>query len=117
MLGFCARVWGLLGVVAVLSPLVAAQNSTIAPVSASTFWLEETGTQFSVNIANDSSDVFLYLSSPAYSWVGFGFGEKMENSLMFIMYPNAKGDSKSSTRNPRRKQEKVHHSSNINLQT
>ncbi|KAH9861639.1 hypothetical protein J1614_011391 [Plenodomus biglobosus] len=92
MVDFCARIWGLLGLVAILSPLVAAQNST-APPSASTFWLEETETQFSVNVANDSSDVFIYFTSPAYSWVGFGFGEKMENSLMFIMYPNAKGDN------------------------
>lgn len=77
-----------------LPVLVAAQDtSTTPPVSASTFWHEETETQFSVNVANDSSDVFIYFSSPAYSWVGFGFGERMENSLMFIMYSNDKGDS------------------------
>lgn len=74
-----------------LPALVAAQNSTIT--AAATFYFEETETQFSVNVANDSSDVFIYLTSPAYSWVGFGFGAKMENSLMFVAYPNAKGDS------------------------
>ncbi|KAF2853995.1 iron reductase domain protein, partial [Plenodomus tracheiphilus IPT5] len=93
MVNFRARVLGWVGLAAVFFPtLIVAQNST-TPVSASTFWLEETETQFSVNVANDSSDVFLYFSSPAYSWVGFGFGGKMENSLMFIMYPNAKGDN------------------------
>ncbi|KAI8938286.1 hypothetical protein NX059_005945 [Plenodomus lindquistii] len=89
------RVWGMVvGVVAVLPELIlAAQNSTAAPVAASTFWLEDTETQFSVNVANDSSDIFIYMRSPAYSWVGFGFGETMENSLMFVVYPNAKGDN------------------------
>ena len=63
--------------------------------AASTFYLPETETQFSVNIANDSSDVYFYFASPAYSWVGVGFGGQMENSLMLIMYPNADGDSTS----------------------
>jgi hypothetical protein len=62
-------------------------------VSASTFYLEETETQFSVNIANDSSDVFIYFTSPAYSWVGVGFGEGMANSFMLIMYPSKDGNS------------------------
>jgi hypothetical protein len=77
--------------VAVLPYVATAQNSTTIP--ASTFFLEETETQFSINVANDSSDVFLYFTSPAYSWVGVGFGEKMENSLMFVMYPSEKGDN------------------------
>jgi hypothetical protein len=76
-------------IVAVFPNFIAAQNGT----AASTLYIEETETQFSVNIANDSSDVFIYFTSPAYSWVGVGFGDKMENSLMFIMYPNADGDS------------------------
>ncbi|KAH8712276.1 hypothetical protein GQ44DRAFT_811507 [Phaeosphaeriaceae sp. PMI808] len=59
----------------------------------STFFLSETETQFSVSISNSSQDVFLYFASPAYSWVGVGFGSKMENSLMFIMYPNSNGDN------------------------
>jgi hypothetical protein len=78
-----------------LSTLVSAQtrdNSTVTP-AASTFYLPETETQFSVNIANDSSDVYLYFASPAYSWVGVGFGQKMDDSLMLIIYPNANGDS------------------------
>lgn len=70
-----------------------AQNDTNMIPAASTFYVEETETQFSVNIANDSSDVYLYFASPAYSWVGVGFGGQMDNSLMLIMYPDANGDS------------------------
>ncbi len=61
--------------------------------AASTFFMHDTETQFSVNIANDSSDVYLYFASPAYSWVGVGFGRQMENSLMVVMYPDASGES------------------------
>jgi hypothetical protein len=74
-----------------LPVLTSAQNSTLP--NAATFYLDETETQFSVNVANDLSDVFLYFTSPAYSWVGVGFGERMENSLMFVMYPNKNGDN------------------------
>jgi hypothetical protein len=70
-----------------------AQNDTNIIPAASTFYVGETETQFSVNIANDSSDVYIYFASPAYSWVGVGFGEQMDNSLMLIMYPDANGDS------------------------
>ena len=62
-------------------------------MAASTFFLEQTETQFSVNIANDSSDVFIYFTSPAYSWVGVGFGEGMANSFTIIMYPSKDGNS------------------------
>jgi hypothetical protein len=79
----------------VFPALVLAQNTTTNTTAASTFYLDKTETQFSVNIANDSEDVFIYFTSPAYSWVGVGFGEKMEGSLMLIMYPNADGDSTS----------------------
>ena len=65
-------------------------------MAASTFFLEQTETQFSVNIANDSSDVFIYFTSPAYSWVGVGFGEGMANSFMIIMYPSKDGNSTTS---------------------
>jgi hypothetical protein len=78
----------------VLPALVLAQNTTNV-TAASTFYLDKTETQFSVNIANDSQDVFIYFTSPAYSWVGVGFGEKMEGSLMLIVYQNADGDSTS----------------------
>jgi hypothetical protein len=68
------------------------QNDTISVPAASTFYVPETETQFSVNIANDSSDVYFYFASPAYSWVGVGFGGQMKDSLMLIMYPDADGN-------------------------
>ncbi|PVH99160.1 iron reductase domain protein [Periconia macrospinosa] len=66
-----------------------AQNTS----AASTFYLPKTETQFSFNLANDSNDVFVYLTSPAYSWVGVGFGHGMKNALMLVVYANAKGDN------------------------
>jgi hypothetical protein len=75
-----------------VSPLLVRADAAPA-VSASTFYLAETETQFSVNIANDSSDVFIYFTSPAYSWVGVGFGEGMKDSFMLIMYPSKDGNS------------------------
>lgn len=77
-----------------ISTSVQAQNDSIPVPAASTFYLERTETQFSINIAHDSSDVYLYFASPAYSWVGFGFGQQMEDSLMLIIYPDADGNSK-----------------------
>lgn len=64
---------------------------------ASTFFLEQQETQFSLSLAQDSSDVYIYFTSPAYSWVGVGFGESMKNSLMVVMYPNGEGNSMSNT--------------------
>lgn len=61
--------------------------------AASTLFLSHSATQFSVNIANDSSDVYFFLSAPAHAWVGFGFGAKMERSLMLVAYPDASGAS------------------------
>lgn len=63
--------------------------------AASTFYLDQTETQFSLSLATDSSDVYIYFASPAYSWVAVGFGETMEDSLMLVMYANARGDSES----------------------
>ncbi|KAF2646281.1 CBD9-like protein [Massarina eburnea CBS 473.64] len=68
---------------------IRAQNTT----AASTFFWEKTETQFSINLAKNSSDVFIYFSSPAYSWVGVGFGDGMKDALMIVMYPNEKGDN------------------------
>lgn len=87
----CQRV--LLTRLSVFPALISCQNTTTNATTASTFYLDRTETQFSINIADDSDDIFIYYASPAYSWVGVGFGEKMEGSLMFIMYPNAKSDS------------------------
>jgi len=88
-------------------PIATAQSTTSNTTAASTFYFDRTETQFSVNVADNSDDVFIYFASPAYSWVGVGFGPKMQGSLMFVMYPNSKGDStfslplpRSSTLNP-----------------
>ena len=85
---------GKLTVSTVFGTLVSAQNTT-NNTAASTFYLAKTETQFSVNIADESDDVFIYFTSPAYSWVGVGFGAKMDDSLMIIMYQSADGSSTS----------------------
>lgn len=90
--GFGLGLWGCFWWVFLLTWL-AVFAATIHAQAASTFFLEQTETQFSVNLANDSSDVFIYFTSPAYSWVGVGFGEGMKNSLMVVLYPNKNGDS------------------------
>ncbi|KAF2681717.1 iron reductase domain protein [Lentithecium fluviatile CBS 122367] len=79
-----------LGLGAVFVALFAA---TIQAQAASTFFLERTETQFSLNLANGSSDVNIYFTSPAFSWVGVGFGAGMKNSLMVLLYPNKNGDN------------------------
>lgn len=76
-----------------LSTTVFFATSQAQSPAASTLFIEKTETQFSINLANDSSDVYIYFTSPAYSWVGVGFGEGMKNSLMLVMYPNKKGNS------------------------
>ncbi|KAF2803237.1 CBD9-like protein [Mytilinidion resinicola] len=66
---------------------------------ASTLYLSETNTTFSINLPDNSSDVYIYFSSPAFSWVAVGAGDKMANSLSFIMYPSA--NNKNVTISPR----------------
>ncbi|KAL7770643.1 hypothetical protein CFE70_000581 [Pyrenophora teres f. teres 0-1] len=87
------RVGSLVALLGLFATLVSGQNTTTTTTTnntaASTFYLAKTETQFSVNIADDSDDVFIYFASPAYSWVGVGFGGKMEDSLMMIMYQSA----------------------------
>ncbi|KAF2004014.1 iron reductase domain protein [Amniculicola lignicola CBS 123094] len=68
-----------------------APSSTPTPIPASTFYLDKTETQFSVNIADNSSDVYIYFTSPAYSWVAVGFGENMKEALMLVMYLSSNG--------------------------
>ncbi|KAH7112882.1 hypothetical protein B0J11DRAFT_542169 [Dendryphion nanum] len=76
----------ILALFSLLPAIIHAQNAT--------FFYEKTETQFSVILANESSgDVHFYLSSPAYSWVGFGFGATMAKSLMFIFYPSQDGNN------------------------
>ncbi|KAJ4374771.1 hypothetical protein N0V83_001847 [Neocucurbitaria cava] len=93
MVGLTKHFGAVVALGAFFPALISAQNTTAATTAASTFYLDETQTQFSVNIANDSSDVFIYFTSPAYSWVSVGFGDKMADSLMLVMYPNNNGDN------------------------
>ncbi|KAF2114089.1 hypothetical protein BDV96DRAFT_647575 [Lophiotrema nucula] len=81
------------GVVAVLFALLSVfPTYTLADnPPASTLWIEETETQFSINLPVNSDDVLINFTSPAYSWVGVGFGEGMKDSLMFIMYLSENG--------------------------
>lgn len=78
--------------VAKLTSPVFSTNALAAP-PASTFYLDETSTQFSLSLANDSSDVYIYFASPAYSWVAVGFGASMQDSLMLVMYASGDGNS------------------------
>ncbi|KAF1957845.1 CBD9-like protein [Byssothecium circinans] len=94
MMNMSALRWRERGVVALLVLTIfttglRAQNTT----AASTFFLKKTETQFSISLAKDSTDVFIYFTSPAYSWVGVGFGEGMKDALMFVLYANEKGDN------------------------
>ncbi|KAF2748181.1 iron reductase domain protein [Sporormia fimetaria CBS 119925] len=86
-------------VFAVLAVLAA--FPTLIQAQAATFYLPETETQFSLNVANDTDngDLFFRFTSPAYSWVSIGFGKSMKDSLMFIMYPSE--DGKTVTVSPR----------------
>ena len=91
MVNMSAKFGALVALVGFFSIHAAAQNSTA--VKASTYYLPKTETQFSVNVDNATNDIFIYFTSPAYSWVGFGFGLHMENSLMFILYPSSDGNN------------------------
>ncbi|KAF1973819.1 CBD9-like protein [Bimuria novae-zelandiae CBS 107.79] len=83
--------WARALVVALFATSVYAQQKKSPP--ASTFFYDKTETQFSLSLASDSSDVYIHFASPAYSWVGVGFGEGMRDSLMLVMYLNADGDN------------------------
>ncbi|OCK85265.1 iron reductase domain protein [Lepidopterella palustris CBS 459.81] len=82
-----------------LALILPSRVSSDSNPAASTLYLSETGTTFSLNIPNNSSDVYIYFSSPAYSWFAVGAGDKMAGSLMLIMYPSA--NNKNVTVSPR----------------
>ncbi|KAJ5160294.1 uncharacterized protein N7482_007298 [Penicillium canariense] len=45
---------------------------------------------FALNIPNGSTDLNFHLSGPTdYSWIAVGTGDKMKDSLMFVVYSNA----------------------------
>jgi hypothetical protein len=68
-------------------------------IPASTFYLPQTGTIFSLNVDNSSQDITFHFSSPAKSWVAIGTGDKMGGSLIFFMYFNHNSSSTSSSNN------------------
>jgi hypothetical protein len=59
-------------------------------IPASTFYLPQTGTIFSLNVDNSSQDITFHFSSPTKSWVAIGTGDEMGGSLIFLMYFNHK---------------------------
>ncbi|KAJ5587478.1 uncharacterized protein N7459_003243 [Penicillium hispanicum] len=75
--------------------LVSADSSS--PNGASIFNLpvkQNSNYTFALNIPDDSAQLYLHLSGPTdYSWLAVGTGSEMKNSLMFIVYANAKGDN------------------------
>ncbi len=66
--------------------------------AASTLYIDETQTTFSINLPENSTDVYFYFSSLAYSWVAIGAGSTMAGSLMMIMYSAADNQRKSDPR-------------------
>ena len=44
---------------------------------------------------NDNSDFLVQISAPInYGWTALGTGDKMDGSLMFIVFPTSSGDGK-----------------------
>jgi hypothetical protein len=61
----------------------------ISSPAASTLYLDQKHTEFSINVANDSNDTYFHFESPFQDlWVAVGVGAEMKGALMFIMYPS-----------------------------
>ena len=65
--------------------------------ASSTLYLADTDTQFSLNIADTSSDIDIYISMPANAWFGIGFGAEIHDSLMLVVYPDQHGSASTTT--------------------
>ncbi|KAF4632306.1 hypothetical protein G7Y89_g5820 [Cudoniella acicularis] len=52
----------------------------------STLYDEDEQMSFSINLPDNSTDLYFSFSAPAYSWVAIGTGDSMAGSLMMIMY-------------------------------
>lgn len=74
---------------ATCSTLLVFAQSTI-PSSTFVYSGDFTGSSnltFAVNLAQDSQDMFIYLSGPSSaSWLAIGTGSEMKDSLIFIVY-------------------------------
>jgi hypothetical protein len=68
-------------------------------IPASTFYLPQTGTIFSLNVDNSSQDITFHFSSPTKSWVAIGTGDEMGGSLIFLMYFNHNSSGTSTCHN------------------
>lgn len=69
--------------------VIVALPFVISKPAASTIYLEEKQTVFSLNVANDSGDISFRFESPAqHAWVALGIGDKMKGALMLFMYPS-----------------------------
>jgi hypothetical protein len=67
----------------------------ISSSAASTFYLDEMQTGFSLNVANDSGDIsFHFGSPPRHAWVVLGVGDKMKEALMPFVYPSKRNKRK-----------------------
>ncbi|KAF8856696.1 hypothetical protein BDZ45DRAFT_803975 [Acephala macrosclerotiorum] len=64
-----------------------------ADPAASTLYTDEARATSSINLPQNSSDVYLYFLPPSYSWAVIGTGSVMEKSLMLLMY-SAAGDQR-----------------------
>lgn len=73
-----------------LSAYAQADNVT-AIAGVSTFYNDDLGVTFSLNVDQNSDDIHFFLSSPPYSWVGIGFGSGMAGSLMLVFYSSEDG--------------------------
>lgn len=48
---------------------------------------------FTIRYVQSTGDIWFRLQCPdVWSWVAVGFGKQMQGSLMFVFYPNEKGD-------------------------
>jgi len=71
-----------------------ASNSTMAGFAAF-----QGTTAFAVNLPPNSTDMYMTIVSPSYSWAAYGIGSSMSNATMFVFYESTNG---SVTLSPRR---------------
>lgn len=71
------------------------QNDGSAAVYISSLKTSPGNLTFALNVADPavSEDVYFHISGPSsYSYIGIGTGTVMQDSLIFVMYPNSTGD-------------------------
>lgn len=71
------------------------QNDESAAVYISTLRSSSRNLTFALSVADPtvSQDMYFHISGPSsYSYMGIGTGTVMQDSLIFVIYPNATGD-------------------------